>query len=51
MYMVEEYEAGINIRRDDIEQCVQKILNMRESDVIEMKQKARKVFEEHFSED
>lgn len=49
--MVEKYEAGINIRRDDMEKCAQRILEMKESDVTQMKQRARKVFEEHFAEE
>lgn len=49
--MVEEYEAGVNIRRDDMEKNAQMILEMTESDVVEMKRKARKVFEEHFAEE
>lgn len=49
--MVENYQAGINIQRDQIEETVQKILALKESDVVEMKRKAREVFEEHFAEE
>jgi hypothetical protein len=49
--IVENYECGCNIQREDMETSVQKILDMKESDVTEMKQRARRVFEEHFAEE
>lgn len=48
--IVEKYQAGLNIERNDIEKSVQMILDMKESDIVEMKKRARKVFEEHFAE-
>lgn len=49
--MVENHQAGINICRSEVENSVQKILNMKETDIVAMKKKARKVFEEYFAED
>lgn len=49
--MVETYQAGINIQREDIDAVSEAIINMDQSRISDMKQNAHKVFEEHFAEE
>lgn len=49
--MVEQFGCGINLSRNHVEKAVEQLLQMREEDIREMKQIARKVFEEHFAEE
>ena len=49
--MVEEYHAGINIEREDMDKAVEKILSMSREQIRAMKENAHAVFEEHFAEE
>lgn len=49
--MVEKHDVGINITREERDIVIQKLLDLKKSDIVEMKNRARRAFEEHFSED
>ena len=49
--MVDTYKAGFNIPRDNIDEVVDVIVNMTQSQMSDMKQNAHVVFEEHFAEE
>ena len=49
--MVDTYQAGINVPRGKEDFVIEKIINMNQSQVSDMKQNAHVVFEEHFAEE
>lgn len=49
-HLVEYKKIGININRDDIESSIHQILSLSESDVIEMRNNANKLFMDYFAE-
>ena len=49
--MVEKYQAGFNIPRDNMGVVIEAIVQMTQSQINDMKQSAHIVFEEHFAEE
>ena len=49
--MVDEYHAGINIKREEMDEAVDLIIKMNQEQVTDMKANAHVVFEEHFAEE
>lgn len=49
--MVENYQSGLNIQREDIFTAIDRIAAMKKEEINAMKQNAHVVFEEHFAEE
>ncbi len=48
---VEEHQVGYNIPREDMDTVVEKVLEMDQDKLMQMKKRARKIFEEQFAEE
>lgn len=48
---VEEHQVGYNIPREEMDTVVEKVLDMNQEKLMQMKNRARKIFEEQFAEE